>query len=192
MESVEAIDRDIGERVRALRGARGLTLDELAAQSGVSRAMLSRVERGESSPTAQLLNRICGGLGVTLSALLAAAEKPASPLRRRAEQAIWRDPESGYRRRAVSPPGVGALAEIIEVEFPAGARVAFAPQHFEDIDQQILVLHGAMEIGVGEARHRLAAGDCLAMRFGEPIVFRNPGKSAARYLVVIGRGRSGA
>ncbi len=185
MESLEAIDRDIGERVRALRAARGLTLDELAAQSGVSRAMLSRVERGESSPTAQLLNRICSGLGVTLSALFAAAEKPVSPLRRRADQKVWRDPASGYVRHAVSPPG--AQAEIIDVEFPAGGKVAFAAQDLPGADQQIFVLAGAMEIGVGAVPHSLKAGDCLHMRFGAPIVFRNRGPKPARYLVVISR-----
>ena len=184
---MEAIDRDIGERVREFRAARGLTLEALAAQSGVSRAMLSRVERGESSPTAQLLNRICSGLGVTLSALFAAAEKPVSPLRRRADQKVWRDPASGYVRHAVSPHGTGSQAEIIDVEFPVGGKVAFDAQTLPGTDQQIFVLAGAMEIGVGAVRHSLRAGDCLYMRFGAPIVFRNRGPKPARYLVVISR-----
>ena len=84
-QTADAIDRDIGHRVHVLRVAAGMTLAALADSSGVSRAMLSRIERGESSPTAQLLNRVCAGLGVTLSALFAAAEAPTSPLRRRKE-----------------------------------------------------------------------------------------------------------
>src|SRR5882672_11505275 len=99
----EAINRDIGLRVRALRVAGAMTLDDLARRSSVSRAMLSRIERGESSPTAHLLNRVCAGLGVTLSALFTSAERPLSPLSRRTTQAVWRDPASGYVRRAVSP-----------------------------------------------------------------------------------------
>lgn len=182
------IDREIGERVRALRAARSLTLDDLAARSGVSRAMLSRIERGESSPTAQLLNRVCNGLGVTLSRLFEQAERGANPVSRRADQVAWRDPASGYVRRAVSPPGVGSHADIVAVDFPPGAAVTFAPQDYPDADQQIFVLDGAMELTVGATRHLLEAGDCLHMRFGAPIAYRNPGSVPARYLVVIARG----
>ena len=190
MESLSDLDRDIGLRIRTLRSGKGLTLDDLATRSGVSRAMLSRIERGQSSPTAQLLNRVCDGLGVTLSAMFAVAETPASPVSRRAAQPAWRDPGSGYFRRAVSPPGTGSPAEIVEVEFPAGATVAFENQGLADTDQQIWVLEGSMELVVGHAVHRLDAGDCLHMRFGEPIVFRNPTEQAARYVVVLGRGRA--
>lgn len=118
------IDGRIGVRLRALRAGRSLTLDELAARAEVSRAMLSRVERGESSPTAQLLVKISGGLGVALSALFA-ADTAADGLARGAEQPVWRDPESGYVRRNVSPSGTGSPVDIVEVEFPPGGSVGF-------------------------------------------------------------------
>lgn len=181
----EAINRHIGLRVRALRIAGSMTLDELAGHSSVSRAMLSRIERGESSPTAHLLNRVCAGLGVTLSALFASAEAPASPISRRAAQAVWRDPASGYLRRVISPPGAGSPTEIVEVGFPAGADVAFESHRLSGVDQHIWVLEGAMEIDVGEETHRLGVGDCLHMRLDQPIRFRNPTKRPARYVVII-------
>jgi transcriptional regulator with XRE-family HTH domain len=183
--SADQIDRDIGRQVHALRTAADKTLAELADRSGVSRAMLSRIERGESSPTAQLLNRVCAGLGVTLSALFASTEAPVSPLRRKKEQTAWRDPESGYVRRVVSPPGTGSPAEIIEVEFPAGAAVAFGSSRLSGADQHIWVLEGTMEMTVAEATHQLEAGDCLHMRLDQPVRFRNPTQRAARYAVVI-------
>src|SRR5687768_3916008 len=102
------IDDRLATRIRELRAERSLTLAGLAERAEVSRAMLSRVERGESSPTAQLLGKICGGLGITLSLLFADTERPASPLARRREQPTWRDPASGYLRRNVSPPGTGS------------------------------------------------------------------------------------
>ncbi len=182
------LDRAIGERVRTLRVARGLTLDALAERAGVSRAMLSRVERGESNPTAQLLGRVCAGLSVTLSALFAETERAASPLSRRADQPVWRDPGSGYVRRVLSPPNSGAAAEIVDVEFPPGASVTFESLRLPGSDQQIVLLSGRMELTVGETTHRLEAGDCLHMRFGEPVVFRNPGAKAAHYLVVVAHG----
>jgi transcriptional regulator with XRE-family HTH domain len=186
----EQIDRDIGRRVHALRTLAGMTLADLADRSGVSRAMLSRIERGESSPTAQLLNRVCAGLDVTLSTLFASTDQPASPLRRRAEQTLWRDPGSGYLRRMVSPPGAGSTAEIVEVEFPAGATVAFKG-HRVGVDQLVWILTGAMELTVADEVHRLEEGDCLHMRLDQPIRFRNPFAKAARYLVVLSRGGGG-
>src|SRR5947207_1489909 len=145
---VTVLDRQIGERVRGLRAAKSLSLDDLAERSGVSRAMLSRIERGESSPTAQLLNRVCSGLGVTLSTMFA-AEAPASPVSRRAEQPVWCDPGSGYQRRAVSPPGTGSAAEIIEVEFPPHASVAFDNGRLAIVDQHVWVLSGMLEMVIG-------------------------------------------
>ena len=175
----------IGARIRDLRTQRGLTLEALAALAEVSRAMLSRVERGESSPTAQLLNRICGGLGITLSTLFAAAEAPARPLARRAEQPVWRDPASHYLRRAVSPPGTGSPVDIVEVEFPPGGSVAFDNQRLAGTDQHVWVLDGTLELRLGEEAFRLEQGDCLMMRFDRPILFRNPTGRHIRYAVII-------
>jgi transcriptional regulator with XRE-family HTH domain len=182
------IDGKIGARVRALRDQRGLTLEALAERADVSRAMLSRIERGESSPTAQLLNKVCGGLGVTLSMLFAETEKAANPLARRAGQPTWRDPESGYLRRNVSPAGTGSPVEIVEIEFPPGESVAFRNDQVAGDDQQIWVLDGALEIALGDETFRLEKGDCFYMRFGSPIRFRNPTKRAIRYAVILRRG----
>ena len=180
------IDGRIGDRIRVLRAERGLTLDGLARLADVSRAMLSRVERGESSPTAQLLAKVCGGLGVSLSSLFAAAEAPASPLSRRADQPVWRDPESGYVRRNVSPPGSGSAVEVVEVEFPPGRGVSFGNRRVAGADQHVWVLDGTLELEVGGEAFRLEAGDCFVMRFGVPVAFRNPSpRSAVRYAVVV-------
>lgn len=189
MEQVDTafdpLDRAIGERVRSLRAARGLTLDMLADKAGVSRAMLSRIERGESNPTAQLLGRVCAGLDVTLSTLFAETERPASPLSRRVDQAVWCDPGSGYLRRVVTPPNCGAAADIVDVEFPPGASVTIESSRTPALDQQIVLLAGRMEITVGDTTHRLEAGDCLFLNLGQPVSFHNPGTKAAHYLVVV-------
>jgi len=187
-ELLPDIDRRIGTRIRALRSERDLTLDVLASRAGVSRAMLSRIERGESSPTAQLLNKVCGALGVTLSVLFAATEAQPNPLARRADQPTWRDPASHYVRRNVSPPGTGSPVEIVEVEFPAGGSVAFEPQNLPAADQHIWVLEGTLELQLGDDTVRLGPGDCLMMRFGRPIQFHNPTSQPTRYAVIISHG----
>lgn len=182
------IDDRIGARIRELRTEKGLTLDGLAQQADVSRAMLSRIERGESSPTAQLLNKICGGLGITLSALFAGAERLASPLARHGEQPVWRDPASGYLRRSISPSGSGSPVDIVEVEFPPGGSVAFDNQRAAGTDQHVWVLDGTLELVLGEEPFRLERGDCLVMRFDRPILFRNPTARPVRYAVIISHG----
>ena len=177
----------IAGNVRRIRAERGLSLDALAAGSGVSRSMISRVERGESSPTAVLLERIASGLGVVLSSLFEATggmDGP-NPLSRRRDQALWRDPASGYVRRNVSPSGGSRRVQIVEVRFPAGARVAFENTRRRGrVDQQVWVLEGSIDLTVGETRHRLEEGDCLAMGLDAPTMFHNPNKTAVRYAVV--------
>ena len=184
------LNQRIAGRVRELRAARGLSLDALAGASGVSRSMISLVERGESSPTAVVLERIATGLGVTLSALFdppADAPRAADgPLARRDDQPQWRDPASGYVRRNVSPPGSPQPMQIVEVRFPPGARVAFENGARDvRVQQQVWILAGAMEVTVGRERHRLREGDCLAMQLDLPVLFHNPTRKTARYAVVI-------
>ena len=184
------LNQRIAGRVRDLRAAQGLSLDALAGKSGVSRSMISLIERGESSPTAVVLERLAAGFGVTLASLfdppVAAARAPGGPVARRDDQSEWRDPASGYLRRNISPPGVPQPMQIVEVHFPAGGRVAFETDGRDvRVYQQIWMLEGAMDITVGADRHRLREGDCLAMQLGLPTIFHNPTRKPARYAVVM-------
>jgi transcriptional regulator with XRE-family HTH domain len=179
----------LAARLRRLRADRGLSLDALAERAGVSRSMISLVERGESSPTAAVLNRLAAGLGVTIAALFAEPARPdASPLARRGEQPSWRDPGSGYVRRNLSPPGYPSPIELVEVRLPAGARVAYdtpGSARAVGLHQQLWILEGRVELTVGDAAHQLEGGDCLAMRVDRPIVFHNRHDRDARYLVAV-------
>lgn len=178
----------LAARLRALRAERGLTLDALAERAGVSRSMISLVERGESSPTAAVLDRLAAGLGVTIASLFADAPRAdASPVSRRADQPTWRDPATGYVRRNLSPPSFPSPIELVEVVLPAGARVAYdgAGPRAVGVSQQVYVLDGRVELMVGDATHRLAAGDCLAMRLDRPVRFHNPAARDARYVVAL-------
>lgn len=181
------IDSRLATRLRALRADRGLTLDGLAERSGVSRSMISLVERGESSPTASVLDRLAAGLGVTLAALFAEAERAdASPIARRVVQIAWADPATGYRRRNLSPPGYPSPVELVEVELPPGARVSYdSGNRAATVEQQIYLLDGTIELTVGEVTHRLSTGDCLAMRLDRPTGFHNPTDHTARYIVAL-------
>jgi transcriptional regulator with XRE-family HTH domain len=189
-DTASDLNQRIAERVRELRATHGLSLDALASKSGVSRSMISLVERGESSPTAVVLEKLAAGLGVMLASLFetpaAAAQAPSGPVARRDDQPQWRDPASGYLRRNVSPPGVPQPMQIVEVQFPAGARVAFETGARDTrVHQQVWVLEGAIDVTVGVKRHRLRKGDCLAMQLDRPTMFHNPTRKPTRYAVVI-------
>ncbi len=176
----------IAQRVRELRLARGLSLDAMARTCGVSRSMISLIERGESSPTAVVLEKLASGLAVPVPALFDAVEPPASPVARAADQLPWRDPQSGFVRRNVSPAGTGSPIRIAEVSFPPHASVAYETgARAEVLHQHVWVLEGTIDVAYGEDDYRLEAGDCLAVVLDRPLVFRNPGAESARYAVVI-------
>jgi transcriptional regulator with XRE-family HTH domain len=176
----------IARRVRDLRQAQGLSLDALAARCAVSRSMISLIERGESSPTAVVLERLATGLQVPLASLFDAPEPSPSPVARAAEQPLWRDPHSGYVRRNVSPAGTDSPIRIVEVAFPPRAQVAYETGAREPtVHQQIWVLEGSIEVTLGDETHRLNAGDCLAHRLDRPVAYRNPTRATAHYAVVI-------
>ena len=176
----------IAARVRQIRTGRNQTLEALAEGSGVSRSMISLIERGETSPTATVLERLATGLGVTLAALFEAPAASPDRVSRRADQIEWRDPGSGYLRRNVSPPGFPSPIQIVEVDFPAGARVAYETGARAGVThQQVWVLHGKIEVTFGDERFELRAGDCFAMVLDRPIAYHNPTMKPARYAVVL-------
>ncbi len=180
-----AISEKIALRLNALRSEAGLSLEALAERSGVSKSMISLIERAETSATAVVLDRIAAALGCSLTTFFESDETPPNPLSKRAAQSTWRDPESGYVRRMLSPPHFDSPIDLIEVSFPAGARVAYAATHGRDLHQQIWIVSGAMGVQIGDATYSLAAGDCLATKVGEPVVYTNPHAKEARYLVAL-------
>ena len=180
------INERIARRVRDLRSERGYSLDTLAERSGVSRSSISLIERAQTSPTANVLDKLATALDVTLAALFDEQphdDTPPSPLARRADQPVWTDPDSGYVRRNLSPAQPSPL-QFVEVQFPAGERVAYdTGARDNEVWQQIWVIDGAIEITLGDTTWRLDTGDCLAMRLDQPIGFHNPTSATARYLV---------
>jgi transcriptional regulator with XRE-family HTH domain len=185
MQDPNSLNERIAARVRDLRTSRNLSLDALSTQCGVSRSMLSLIERGETSPTAVVLDKLAAGLGVALASLFDAPAALAEPIARRADQPTWQDPHSGYVRRNVSPGGDTSPTRIVEVAFPPGARVTYEVGGRAAVLQQVWMLDGVMDITYDNAVHHLATGDCLAMALDQPNSFHNPGAGTARYVVVL-------
>jgi transcriptional regulator with XRE-family HTH domain len=175
----------ISRRVREERLKRGWTLVQLAERSGVSRAMISKIERAQASPTAVLLSRLADALGLGLTSLMSDRPQSRPALRRLREQPYWRDPSSGYVRRLVSPAGGDGDTEIVAIDLPAGAAIRFEASDHLRTDEQVLLLEGRLRLELGDDHLDLAPGDCARIDVSLPHAFCNAGPAAARYLVVM-------
>ncbi|ROR31188.1 transcriptional regulator with XRE-family HTH domain [Curtobacterium sp. JUb34] len=190
-------ERALGERLQRLRTERKWSLTELAEESGVSRAMINRVERGVSSPTATILGRLSGAFGLTISQLLDEALEHEVPrvtdpddargIQRGATAESWTDPDTGYRRRPVS--SATFPADVTEVRLPAGREVAYPASAYAFLRHCIWVVDGVLELVVGGESTRLAAGDRIELGDPADVVYRNPGDGPTRYVVVVVRGQ---
>lgn len=181
----DTLDERLARRLAALREAHGLSLDALAERCGISRATLSRVERGETSPTAAMLGALCAAFGITLSQLMLEAEGPPPALLRRAEQPLWVDPETGFSRRNLSPPGAGFRGEMLENAMPAGSAIAYPGPPIPGQEHHLWLIEGALALTVDGQRHLLEAGDCLRWRLFGPSRFESLGPGPARYVLAL-------
>ena len=176
----------IAAHVKQERDARNWSLAELAKRSGVSKAMISKIERAEASPTASVLGKLSGAFGLQLSALLAMAEQSEGRLLRHTEQPVWIDPETDYVRRTISPRNGGVL-ELLRIDLPPNARVSYPPDAFTVQHQLLWVLEGTLVFLEGEETHRLSKGDCLQL--GRPVActFSNPSDEPCAYLIALAK-----
>ncbi|QGM46035.1 helix-turn-helix domain-containing protein [Methylocystis heyeri] len=181
---IDDTDQALAARLGREREARGWSLAELAERSGVSKAMLSKVERAEASPTANTLARIATAYGLTLANLLTFESGEAPKRLSRAEaQPVWQDPETGYIRKQIfADPRRLELAEII---LPAGRSVAFPASAYSSWSHVIWVVAGRLEVTEGHEKHVVQPGDRLQL--GEPadVTYSNVSGKPCRYLVAL-------
>lgn len=175
----------LAERLKTLRLDRGWSLDAMAGATGVSRATLSRLERGDTSPTAEMLGRIGAAFQISVSALIGAAEAAPTPVIRAADRPVWRDPATGFERQIVSPKNAGIPHEVIEGRLPAGARIAYPAPPVAGQMHCLVLLSGLLTVDLDPVAHRLGPGDCLRYRLDGPSAFTATGQTDARYLLVL-------
>lgn len=184
MNTIEdSINQRIGARIRLERESRGWSLTELAERAGVSRAMIHKIERGESSPTASLLGRLSGAFGISMSMLIARAEMQEGKLLRLADQPVWHDPQSHYLRRHVSPRSDLPI-DLVQIELPAGSDIPMPASSYVQARQLIWLQQGELVFVEGDVRHEMKAGDCLELGPPNDCRFINETTQTCVYLVV--------
>lgn len=181
--SEDTINQRISSRIRIERESRSWSLSDLAERSGVSRAMIHKIERGESSPTATLLGRLSGAFGISMSMLIARAEMQEGRLLRLQNQPVWHDPQTGYLRRHVSPRSDLPI-DLVQIELPAGSDVPMPASSYALARQLLWLQHGELVFIEGDTRHEMRAGDCLELGPPNDCRFINQTAEPCVYLVV--------
>jgi transcriptional regulator with XRE-family HTH domain len=177
------LGQSVAENLRHKRKLRGMSLDDLARASGVSRAALSQVETCKTNPTVGLLWKIAVGLGVPFADLIGQAKSGTSILRRGDAQ-VLRSLDGKLESRPLTPAGASSLVELYELRLAARAIHSSEP-HAAGTQEFVVVLSGALRLRVGGEVHDLAAGDSISFKADRVHVYENPGSSEARYHDVI-------
>ncbi len=172
----------MGERVQTLRSDRGLTLRELADRSDVSVSMLSSVERGEKAPTVVVLDRIAGGLDVTLASLVAEPDVERIIVRRAAGQDQIDEP-GGWQRTILTPVVPGVNFEWIRSTLPPGCDAGTFPAYAAGSHEFVVVASGTLTLTVGERELTLSAGDSVYFAADAPHGYANRGQTRCIYHV---------
>jgi transcriptional regulator with XRE-family HTH domain len=175
----------LGERVRELRRRRGLTLNALAEHSGVSRAMISKLERGEKNPTLVVAAKVAEGLGVTLSQLAGVEDRREVIVVPKESRMVMRDPETGFQRQLLSPSFAGRGVEFIRNEIPAGSSSGEFPPHRKGVEEHIVVERGSLRAIIGGEEYLLGEGDAVYFEADVPHRFDNAGEGECSYYLVI-------
>lgn len=178
----------LGERIRGLRRERGLTLDLLAERSGVSRAMISKLERGEKNPTLVVAAKVAEGLGVRLSQLVGVEERREVVVVPRGRRMVVRDPETGFERQLLSPSFGGRGIEFIKNVVPEDSTSGEFPPHRRGVEEYVVVERGRLRAFLGDEDYLLEEGDALYFEADVSHRFDNAGKGECSYYLVIASG----
>jgi transcriptional regulator with XRE-family HTH domain len=170
--------RRVAVGVREKRKTRGMSLDQLAAASGVSRAALSQIETQKSNPTLGVLWKIAVGLGVPFSELLGGGSQNAAILRRGDSQ-VLRSADGRMESRPLTPAGSCPWVEAYELRFSARA-IHSSDAHAAGTREVLIALNGGLRIRVAGEVHELGAGDSIAFLADVPHAYENPGSSEVR------------
>ena len=160
-------------------------MEGLADRSGVSRAMISKLERGEKNPTLVVVARLAGGLGVTLSRLAGMEERREVVLVPRERRMVMRDSETGFERQLLSPNAVGLGVEFIRNKIPEGSTSGEFPPHRKGVEEQIVVERGTLKATLAGEQYLLRAGDAIYFEADVPHHFDNAGNGECTYYLVI-------
>ena len=176
----------MGSTLAALRTARALSLDELSRQAGVSKSMLSQIERNQSNPTVAVVWRLANALGVPLHELLGSSKPEAPVIATVAAHATpaLRTPDGRCELRILGPIELAGQFEWYELSVKPGGALESQP-HESGSREHLSVLSGSLEVQAGNETATLKAGETVRYAVDLPHAIRNPGQDAASALLIV-------
>lgn len=176
--------RRVAESVHRIRKAQRLSLDELSAASGVSRAALSQIEGSRTNPTLSVLWKIAVGLGVPFRELLGDSEDVRCRVLRAQDILALRSVDGRCESRLMTPAGAGNGTEVYELRFAPRGHL-HSEAHGPGTTETVIVLTGALRVTVGDEIYDLAPGDSLHFRADIAHAYDNRSSHETRFLDVI-------
>ncbi len=176
---------DLPHSLKDHRRKNGLTLDQLARKSGVSRAMISKIERGDATPTTSILGKLAEALDVSISQLVGGTARSGPVMIPAEKQPSFVEPGTGFERRSLSPLYRGRGVDLARNTLPPGIRTGPFPSHRPGVEEHIFVQSGTVRIHVGPDSWDLKPGDYLFYPADEDHSFENLGDTEAVFLIVI-------
>jgi transcriptional regulator with XRE-family HTH domain len=180
----DVINRHLGGRVKQLRATRGWSLEALANASGVSRSMLSQIEREQANPTLAVTLRIAQAFGLGLGELLEMPGATSSVTVIRAEDRAYHyRSDKNCRIRTLSPLNLEKDVEFYEVQLEAGGGLRSSP-HYQGTREFLTVQKGQVRVESGEDAETLKPGDSATYRADVPHAIVNVGRGEALIFLV--------
>ena len=174
------LTRRVADNLRAQRKQRDLSLDDLAARSGVSRATLSQIETSKTNPTIAILWKIAAGLAVPFASLLGEEQVERVRVLRRGDAQVLRSADGRLESRPLTPAGASPSVECYELRL-AARGISRSDAHAKGTCESLTVLTGVLRLHVGDEAVELSAGDSVFFEADGPHAYENPGRVEARY-----------
>lgn len=183
--SVPAAPPRVGEQIQRLRAERKMTLDDLSRAAGVSKSMLSEIERDKANPTIAVAWRLTNALGVSLDQLFASHKTPEAVVVAGPHDIPTLDGhEARYQLRVWGPIELAGKFEWYELTLQAGGALV-SNAHEPGTREHLTVLHGTIEVEADGSSKRLKTADTARYIADVPHAIRNVGKSEAKALLVV-------
>lgn len=176
---------NFSEKIKKIRQEKKISLQELAHLSGVSKSMISKIEREEKNPTLLVAAQIAEALGTTLSALLDEPKNQDIVIIKKEDRIIFNDELTGFQRILLSPQFETKGIEFVKNIIPHGGESPIFPPHRNGVKEYITVSKGKLEAFIGDQKFKLEAGDSISFQSNNKHQFKNIGNIECHYYLVV-------
>lgn len=180
---MENIQKNIGDNLRTIRKNRGASLDQIAELTGVSKAMLGQIERGDSNPTVSTLWKIARGLQISFSSLIQEEDSNITVVKLESITPVT-ESNGDYRVYSIFPFDPRKKFEIFTVEVEPGCT-HISERHNEGLEEHITVISGELELSIGEEHFVLSTGDSIRFLANKVHSYKNNGTKLTSFQLVM-------